>query len=151
MVQVYKMCWKQSANTLRLWKVSWCPSMKVRKNLSLASEVMQRKYDHRLQITKYHEGDLFWFYRPHHSPGSNAKLSRPWIGPCVVFKQISDILYRVKIGPKSKARVIHLDQMKPYLGGSETTVASPPRKHVTEKLTRRKMSKRVELACYVII
>ena len=45
------------------------------------------------------------------SPKLNPQL---WIGPCVVIRRYSDLLYEVQLSPKKRTRVLHHDRLKPY-------------------------------------
>ena len=50
------------------------------------------------------------------------KLNRPWTGPWIVIKRLSEVVYRIKyFGPtgsysRVKRRVVHFNQLKPFVG-----------------------------------
>ena len=41
-------------------------------------------------------GDLVWVYNPKRRKGLFPKLTCDWEGPCVLVKQINELLYRVR-------------------------------------------------------
>jgi len=38
-------------------------------------------------------------------------LQLPWQGPHIVIKQINDWVYRILLGPKTKPKVVHRNQL----------------------------------------
>ena len=77
---------------------------------------MKKVYDHKVHTHQYHVGDPVWYYQYQRKVGLNPKLQRPWHGPYVVIGQLNDVLYRIKLSPKSHAKVVHHDKLKLYVG-----------------------------------
>jgi len=47
------------------------------------------------------------------------KLGLGWIGPYLIIKKLTDLTYKIQKHQNSKAIVVHVDQLKPYLGETE--------------------------------
>ena len=39
------------------------------------------------------------------------KLSTDWEGPYTVVPRINDVVYRIRRGPKTKMKIVHLDRL----------------------------------------
>jgi hypothetical protein len=78
-----------------------------RQYLKRASERQKRGYDTQLKEQIYRPGDLVFRHNP-----NTKKLETPWLGPLVVMKKLSDVVYRLV--NRKKSIVIHHDQLKPY-------------------------------------
>jgi hypothetical protein len=87
-----------------------------REHMQNSSKRMKRNYDHNIFNNNYSKGDKVWYYKAERRPGLYPKFQRPWIGPITIIDRINDVLYRIKIGPKSKPRVVHHNKLKPYRG-----------------------------------
>ena len=86
-------------------------------HLKLSSDRQKRNYDHRpVNQHRYNRGDAVWLYSPQKKKGICPKLMRYFDGPYLVIKRMSDVLYRVQKGPKSKPKVVHHDRLKAYHG-----------------------------------
>ena len=88
-----------------------------RQHLKLSSDRQKRNYDHRpVNHRRYDKGDAVWLYSPQKKKGICPKLMRQFDGPYLVVKRMSDVLYRIQKGSKSKPKVVHHDRLKPYRG-----------------------------------
>lgn len=87
-----------------------------RDRLSFSSDVMKRLYDHKIHHKLYNPGDPVWYYQYQRKVGRNPKFQRPWHGPFVVVDRLNDVLYRIKLNPKSPPKVVHYNKLKPYVG-----------------------------------
>ena len=92
-----------------------------REHLNVASERQKRNYDHKAQAGGYNRGDAVWLYSPKKVKGYSPKLQRPWDGPYLVTKRLSDVTYRIQKGIRSKPRVVHYNRLKPYCGENPPT------------------------------
>ena len=92
-----------------------------REHLNIESERQRQKYDQRLNQHTYDWGNAVWFYNPKKKNKISPCLQRPWEGPYVVLKRISDVVYRIQKTPQSKPRVIHHDRLRPYKGEAVPT------------------------------
>ena len=93
-----------------------------RKNLELSSGVQKRAYDHKIKQNTYCVGDAVWFYEPKSKRGNkNKKLARPWTGPFIIIRKLNDVIYKIQKNAKSKAKIVHHDRLKAYLGGNKPT------------------------------
>jgi hypothetical protein len=50
-----------------------------------------------------------WLSWPTHTKGKSPKLQSPWDGPYRVITQINDVVYRIKLNPRLRMMVVHLD------------------------------------------
>ena len=95
------------------------------------------KADHRgqkaLSAEKIHgkpfnPGDTVWLFSPAIPRGHSKKLHLPWKDPFKVTERFGDCVYRIK-GPRGY-QYVHLDRLKPYLGGQniqpDHSPPSPP-------------------------
>ncbi|PIK52717.1 hypothetical protein BSL78_10406 [Apostichopus japonicus] len=85
-----------------------------RKHLKMASNKQKRLHDRRAFCQTYQDGDLIWLLNTTRKKGISPKLQRPWVGPGKVLKKLTDVLYRVKMGPRMRPKVVHHDRLKAY-------------------------------------
>ncbi len=86
-----------------------------REHLQKNTERQKRDYDTRACTTIYKIGDLVYYVDETKTIGKSPKLQQKWIGPCVVVRKLSDLVYELKPGPKAKCKRRHHDKLKPYL------------------------------------
>ena len=90
-----------------------------REHLGLESDRQKRYYDHRgVHQNTFNRGDAVWLYNPKRRKGLSPKLQYAYEGPYLVVKRLDDLTFRIQRGPKAKAKVIHHNRLKPYLGDS---------------------------------
>ena len=54
------------------------------------------------------------------------EIFRPWQGPYVVIKILSDVVYRIKkMEPPHRRIVVHYDRLKPYRGTKQSLEKEP--------------------------
>lgn len=82
--------------------------MKERYDLSSHGEILKR-------------GEAVWLFDPKRKKGVTPKLTRNWKGPYTVIKRINDLVYRIQLGPRTKARVVHRNRLWKYSGQSSPT------------------------------
>ena len=88
-----------------------------RQHLKLSSDRQKRNYDHRpVNQHRYNRGDAVWLYSLQKKKGICPKLMRYFDGSYLAMKRMSDVLYRVQKGSKSKPKVVHHDRLKAYHG-----------------------------------
>ena len=92
-----------------------------RGTLKIESERQKRRFDHRVDRCLYSAGDAIWLYNPRRKKGVTPKLQRPWEGPHLVTKRISDIVYRIQMTDKCKPKAVHFNGLKPYTGTDPPT------------------------------
>ena len=88
-------------------KLSSCYSL-ARENLKSAAERQRKTHDTRITQKHYKNGQAV-LKRNH----QGHKLSKPWVGPYIIHKSLSDCLYLV--ADKRKTYVLHHDSLKPYV------------------------------------
>ena len=91
---------------------------KVQAYLRVESRRQKEGYDRRVKGVgpSYKEGDFVWLHCPAVPRGKSRKLHRPWKGPFVVTKVLSDVVFRIQHrDPPRKRLVVHFNRLKPYL------------------------------------
>ena len=73
-------------------------------------------YDRKVHRRALSAGELVWLYDPRVKRGFTKKLQSHWIGPYMVEDRLSEVTFRIRRGPRVKAKVVHYDRMKPYGG-----------------------------------
>ena len=66
-------------------------------------------------------GDAVWSYNPQRRKGLTPKLQRPWQGPYTIIKRINDVVYRIKLGPTTKPKIVHRNRLWTYTGANTPT------------------------------
>lgn len=79
----------------------------VRENLQASSNDMKNRYDRRADVNGFQPGDAVWLYNPRVKRNLSPKLSRPWEGPYKVIERLTDVVYRIQRGPRTKSRVVN--------------------------------------------
>ena len=92
-----------------------------RKQLSIASDSMKRRYDLKMNYKEYKVGDPVWYFKPRRRVGYNPKLQADWKGPMVIIECLNNVLYRIKSGPKAKPEIAHHDHIRPYVSEDKPT------------------------------
>ena len=87
-----------------------------RRQLQQAGVKMKRRYDHRSQASEYSPGMKIWFFNPQWRKGKCPKLTSPEQGLGIVLVQISDVVIKIKMGPRAFPRIVHADRLRPYKG-----------------------------------
>ena len=90
----------------------------VREHTKAVQKRQKDRYDRRVSGGRYQVGDRVWLHSPAIPRGRSPKLHRPWTGPFVVIKVLSDVTYRIQSErPKSRCRrqrlVVHFNRLKP--------------------------------------
>ena len=89
-----------------------------REKLQLRSDKMKMRLDSRQLTNTFNEGDAVWLYQPQRRKGLSPKLQRPWEGPYRIIKKINDLVYRIQLSPRAKPKVVHVERLSPYRGGT---------------------------------
>ena len=83
------------------------------------------QYDHNVRLVTYQEGDVVWLHCPIRRVGKSFKITRPWTGPYVIVKSISEVTSRIQKSPRGKAQIVHADRLKPCVGLSARDLGFP--------------------------
>ena len=102
-----------------------------RQHLKMKSDKMKSHYDLQAIGDELKEGDAVWLYNPQRKKGVSPKLSQPWQGPYVVTKRINDLVYRIRLGPRQKPKVVHRNRLWAYSG------KHPPTWHLCQTQSRQ--------------
>ena len=86
----------------------------VRHKIRVASDRMKTRYDLKGNSVGFQAGDLVWLYNPRRRKGRCPKLSPDREGPSTVVARINDVVYRIRRGPKTKMKIVHLDRPMKY-------------------------------------
>lgn len=76
----------------------------------------KRQYDKNSYRTQYKTGDVVWYLVKGTQRARNEvrKFLPSYEGPYFVLGSLDDLVYRIQKGPKTKVKVVHHDQLKPY-------------------------------------
>ena len=90
----------------------------VREHTKAAQKRQKDRYDHQASGGRYKVGDRVWLHSPAVPRGRSPKLHRPWTGPFVVVKVLSDVTYRVQLekpkpGRRRQRFLVHFNRLKP--------------------------------------
>ena len=92
-----------------------------RNHLKLVTDRMRQRYDSSPECHRLQPGDAVWLHNPQRTKGLSPKLQRPWQGPFTVIKRINDVVYRIKLSPTAKPKVVHRNRLWSYTGASPPT------------------------------
>ncbi|KAJ8944177.1 hypothetical protein NQ318_016157 [Aromia moschata] len=84
--------------------------------LKMHSDKMKQRLDTTSTETAFKPGDAVWLYAPKRTKGKSPKLQSNWEGPYTIIKKINDLVYRIQLSPRSKAKVVHLERLAKYTG-----------------------------------
>ena len=84
--------------------------------LGKSSERQKKNYDVKAKPMRFHVGEAVYYFRQHSTVGRSPKLQYKWEGPFLIISQLSDVLYRIKGSLNAATRVVHVDNLKPYVG-----------------------------------
>ena len=87
-----------------------------RDRLIKAADRQKRRYDLTCKTREYKTGDGVMLRDTRKYKGRSPKLQFKWEGPFTVIKVISDVLYQIQEGPKTKSKIVHTNRLKPYKG-----------------------------------
>ncbi len=96
-----------------------------RGHLKVMSDSMKQYYDCCSEGERLEVGEPVWLYNPQRKEGVTPKLARPRHGPYVVVTRLNDLVYRIKPGPKGKAKVVHRNRLWKYRGRDSPTWYAP--------------------------
>ena len=71
------------------------------RQLHQAGVKMKRRSNQRSQASEYSLGMKLWFFNFRRRKGKCPKLTLPWQDPGVVLTQISDVVIKIKMGPRA--------------------------------------------------
>lgn len=79
-------------------------------------ERAKKQYDKNCCRTHYQVGDAVWYLIKGTRKVKNKvkKFLPSYEGPFFILGQLDDLVYRIQKGPKTKVKVVHHDQLKPY-------------------------------------
>lgn len=96
-----------------------------RAHLGQALIRQKRGYDaHAKKQSPFNPGDLVRYYYP--VVANRNKFARPWIGPYRISEQVTEVDYRIeRLSEPRKPRVVHYDNLKPYIGRPQDQTWTP--------------------------
>ena len=80
-----------------------------RQHLATSAERQKRCYDNRSNPRNFQAGHWVWYlYKPY----CRLKFKCPWIGPCLVLRQLGRVNVEIQASPEDKPKVVHVDYLK---------------------------------------
>src|SRR3981081_2953449 len=80
---------------------------KVRDQLNLGGLNVKSRYDKRADPVGFQPGEAGGLYNPRGKKGRTPKLVRPWEGPYRVVQRLTDVVYRIRLSPRTKVRTVN--------------------------------------------
>ncbi|XP_064631387.1 uncharacterized protein LOC135489780 [Lineus longissimus] len=85
----------------------------VEESLGAAHKRQKVVYDSRKHGKKFELGDRVWLHSPAVKRGLSRKLHKPWTGPFVIVKVLSDVNFKIQLEGGRKSYVVHFNRLKP--------------------------------------
>merc|ERR1711893_309675 len=76
----------------------------------------KRHFDQNVHLTVHRPGDVVWLKLHARKKGKSPKLMKRWGGPFLIKNKLSSVNYRIQESPRSKCKVVHGDDIKPFYG-----------------------------------
>ena len=92
-----------------------------RKHLQKACVHQKTQYDLRAGKATYEVGQPVWLFDPTRKKGVSPKLTSKWKGPFTVVQCVDDLLCRIQLGPRTKAKIVHINRLDKYEGDNAPT------------------------------
>lgn len=87
-----------------------------RRHLGHAAERQRKLYDSKTCPHKYATGDLVWKLNENIYAGECAKLQPVYVGPCVVIKTHSDLVFEIQLDARGQRKVVNHNKLLPHHG-----------------------------------
>ena len=96
-----------------------------REHLARALVRQKRGYDaHAKSQAPWKVDELVRYYYP--VVAQRNKFARPWIGPFKILEKVTEVDYRIApVSGKGRTRVVHYDNLKPYIGDYDDVIEEP--------------------------
>ena len=95
-----------------------------RKRLRITTDRMKTRYNLDATATRLDVGTQVWLYRPRRKKGLSPKLSKNWVGPYIIVKRFSDLVYRIQLTDRCKPMVVHCNRLRKYVGENMALISS---------------------------
>ena len=109
----------ESQFVINLEKNLNCIHAHAREKLMESCQRQKKNYDITAHGKEIKEGNKVFLHDPVTRKGLSKKLRNFWTGPFTVVGKLSDLIYRVQKGPRSKVKTVHYNRLKPCLGYSK--------------------------------
>ena len=87
----------------------------VNQHLKASTQRMKTRYDARVKPLTFVAGDFAYYYNPRRSRGRYHKWARLCI-LCRVERKINEVLYLIRVKPRGRTSVVHVDRLKVFQG-----------------------------------
>ena len=87
-----------------------------RSHLGVVAEREKRNHDFKLDLKRYHQGDLLWVRTNKNQLHITPKLRCAYQGLYLVLHRVNDLDYVIQLNAEGKRQLIHPDCLKPYEG-----------------------------------
>ena len=89
---------------------------RARVRLKESARRQKRNFDKKSAGKALQEGQFVWLFNNSRRKGMAPKLQCRWLGPFLITKKLSDVVFRIQQSQRSKPKVVHFDRLKPYEG-----------------------------------
>jgi hypothetical protein len=97
----------------------------VRDRLMNSAERQKRRYDISCTFPSFKTGDGVLLQDNRKFKTRSPKFQMKWCGPFTVTGVLSNVLYQIQEGPRSKSKIIHVNRLKPYHGNMKRWYQPP--------------------------
>jgi len=86
----------------------------VRAHSGRCAEVTKRHYDASVKSADFRVGDQVCYFCPKARPETSPKWTRFFSGPYEVVRKVNDVNYVIRLSPRGRPKIVHLNKLKPY-------------------------------------
>ena len=98
-----------------------------RSHLGVVAEREKWKHDFKLNLKRYHQGNLVWVRTDKNQLHITPKLRCAYQIPYLVLHRVNDLDYVIQLDAEGKRQLIHHGRLKPYEG--QVRLLSGPKRH----------------------
>lgn len=89
-----------------------------RKHLCQAAKRQRDVYNTKTLVHTYKAGDIVWLLNEKIGDSECPKFRSAYIGPCVVLKVLSELVFKIQLDARGESRVVNHNKLLPYIGNT---------------------------------
>jgi len=109
----------------KLQEQLWDVHETARKKLLASADRQKKQYDHGVTSHRFTRGDAVWLHTTQKKKGISPKLQARWMGPFLVVRQLSDLVYCIQKNQRAKQKVVHYNRLKACHGQVDNWLKEP--------------------------
>ena len=87
-----------------------------RQCMNRQAEIRAHRYDLGVKPREFTVDQFAWYYYPRRKKGLKEKWLSFYTGPFKIEARVGPVLYRIRKSPRSQAKLVYVDKLKPYFG-----------------------------------